>query len=391
MPAPKVYTDIYRLLSRHVESGIGYYPLERLALLSLGVIESGSAAPAQIAKALEGLHLSDAKPESIERRVRRIENDAKVTAVSCLHPLVRDYLERDRPPEVILILDPTTKEDQIVMLAATIWYRGRVLPVAWDIWPGNKPLTGSGFWVHVEGVLAEVASVLPAGTSVICLADRAFGSPAFIDLLSRYGWHYVLRVQGQTVCQDTQGRECTVRQLVQKPGQRAKLRGKVFKKRGWRECSVVVYWGEGHQSPLCLVSDLPPKWELIKLYRRRYPIEAGFRHYKSYGWHWEQSQVQKLAHMERLLVALALATWIAVLVGTQVADEVVAAIVPGRSLRSPWAAKDSLFSLGLQRLKKAIHSVLPVRLQWDLRWQPTNWQQQLRNYIGRAYLIGLPI
>ncbi len=33
---------------------------------------------------------------------------------------------------------------------------------------------------------------------------------------------------------------------------------------------------------------------LIHLYRRRYPIEATFRDYKSFAWRWEQGQVREL-------------------------------------------------------------------------------------------------
>jgi hypothetical protein len=70
---------------------------------------------------------------------------------------------------------------------------------------------------------------------------------------------------------------------------------------------------------LCLVSDLPAEWDLIALYRRRYPIEATFRDFKSAGWHWEQGQVRDLTHVCRLLVGMALASWITLLIGTQVA------------------------------------------------------------------------
>jgi hypothetical protein len=107
-----------------------------------------------------------------------------------------------------------------------------------------------------------------------------------------------------------------VQSLVPVPGLRAKMSGRVFKKSDWRRASVVAYWNGRFTAPLCLVSDLPPDWGLIELYRRRYPIEALFRNYKSSGWHWEQGQVKDLDHLERLL------TWIVWMMGAQVAREI---------------------------------------------------------------------
>ena len=111
-----------------------------------------------------------------------------------------------RPERLLLIIDPTTQDERVVMLTVSVWYRGRALPLAWAIWPGQQPLTEADFWSRVAVLLQTVAELLPVGVAVVWLADRAFGSPAFIDLLTPYGWDYVVRVQGQTRFRDTQGK-----------------------------------------------------------------------------------------------------------------------------------------------------------------------------------------
>ena len=146
-------------------------------------------APARIAQALHTLGLSDAKAESIERRIRRIENDTSLRAATCVHPLAQQRLRFGQPSELVLVLDPTTQDERVVMLTATVWYRGRALPLAWAVWPANTPLVGQGFWDRVAALLAEVAPLLPVGVSVTWLADRAFGTPAFTDVVTAYGWH----------------------------------------------------------------------------------------------------------------------------------------------------------------------------------------------------------
>jgi len=101
----------------------------------------------------------------------------------CFHPFARAHLRYGRPTELLLVLDPTTQEDKVVMVSVAVWFRGAGITPAWAIWPGNTPLEGDGFWKRIDHLLDEVAPLLPAQVSVTLLADRAFGCPAFIDLL----------------------------------------------------------------------------------------------------------------------------------------------------------------------------------------------------------------
>ncbi len=382
-----LYKRIEDELQRHIDPAVKPYTLERLVLLVLGVIESGSSKPSQIAKALERLKISGGSAESLERRVRRIENDEAIQAEVCFHPFAKAHLRWGRPQELLLVIDPTTQDDRVVMLTVSVWYRGRALPLAWAVWPANVPLQGARFWARVASLLAQVASLLPVRVPVTWLADRAFGTPQFTDLLSAYGWSYVVRVQGQTRCRDRLGRERTVRSLVTRRQQRAKLAGQAFKKQGWRPVAVVVFWGSRHPSPLCLVSNLGAGWHLLGLYRRRYGIEATFRDYKSQGWAFEANQVRCLAHIERLLVGLALATWFALLAGTHVA--MLALDQPPTPRRSrPWLAKYSLFALGLERLRAWLHHPTQAIHCWRLRdWQAPNWSTQLYAHHSRAFVF----
>jgi hypothetical protein len=390
MPEPILYKQVYDLLYQTLGKKINQYTLERLTLLVLGIIRSKSASPAGIARALDELGLTNAKEESIERRIRRIENDPNISAALCFHPLAKERLAYGRPKQLLMIMDPTTQEDHIVMLTAGVWYRGRALPIAWMVWTGNKPLKGDGFWERVDALLDVVAELLPVSIPVIWLADRAFGSPSFIDLITARGWHYIVRVVKTTRCQTVKGLCHPVSELTPNPGWRAKMRGKAFKKSGWRPVSVVAYWGRGYDTPLCLVSDLPPDYRLIHFYARRYPIEALFRDYKSHGWHWEQGQVRDLEHMERLLVGMALATWVTIFAGTQVADEYLAIPPTGERRTVPWEGKRSLFHLGLQRLNRLLTGSSQTPVQWCFtHWDAPNWKKQIYFHNACAFVLGV--
>lgn len=388
MSAKELYQEVRNLLGEAIGTGMDESSLERLVLLVLGILAGKSASPARIAAAIRTLGLSEASEASIERRVRRTVNDPELTAAVGVHRFAAWRLALGRPRELRLIMDPTSQDERVVLLTVAVWYRGRSLPLAWSAWPANVPLAGEGFWQRVGELLAIVKELLPLGVPVIWLADRAFGTPAFTDQVVAHGWHYVVRVQGQTRCQDRLGRLRAIGKLVTQPGQRCKLRGQVFKKQGWREASVVVFWAGHHRQALCLVSDLPPEWTLIALYRQRFLIETTFRDFKSYGWQWESGQVSDLDHIRCLLVGMALASWLAIALGCQVATEYLNRKPTGRRRTPPREAKRSLFHLGLQRfqeLRAGLHLPWPRWLLTD--WDAPNWQDQAYFHHARAFVF----
>lgn len=388
MSAAEVYHQVKKLIRAHIDPQVDESTLERIVLLVTGMIEAKNSSPAQVAKALDKLKLTGANAESLERRIRRLENDPEMEASLCFHPFARAHLRYGKPKELLLVLDPTTQEDKIVMVSVAVWYRGRALPLVWAIWPANKPLEGEGFWERIERLLKEVETLLPGQVSVTWLADRAFGCPTFIDLLVKRNWHYVIRIQGHTVCQDRMGRELPVQRLVPYRDQRAKLRGLVFKKKGWRPASVVAFWGKRHDKALCLVSDLKPCWSLIRVYQCRYPIEAYFRDCKSHGWRWEQGQVKDFHHVERLLVGMALATWIVLLVGEWKAEQVLSKPSSGKRRTLPYEGKMSLFAHGLQQLHCWLGETSPPGFNWCFsNWQAPNWRQQIHTHHARAFVF----
>jgi hypothetical protein len=388
MSAQELYQEVRGLIGEAVGTGMDESSLERLVLLVLGVLAGKSASPARIAAALRTMGLSEASEASIERRIRRTVNDPELTAAVGVHRFARWRLALGRPKELRLIMDPTSQDERVVLLTVAVWYRGRSLPLCWSAWAANVPLEGAGFWQRVGQLLTIVKELLPPGIPIIWLADRAFGTPAFTDQVVAHGWHYIVRVQGQTRCQDQPGRLYTIGKLVAQPGQRRKLRGQVFKKQEWRQASVVVFWGGRHRHPLCLVSDLPADWTLIALYRQRFPIEATFRDFKSYGWQWESGQVSDLNHICCLLIAMALAAWLAIALGSQVAAEFLAKKPTGRRRTLPREGKRSLFQLGLQRFQELRAGLAVASPRWLLTdWDAPNWQRQLYFHHARAFVF----
>lgn len=388
MSQPEVYQETKAYLAQHLPETLGQWVLDRLTLLALGMIQAEHAAPARIAKAGQAFNTRGAQVESIERRLRRIVSDERIDAQSCHQPLVKAILANSGLEQLWLIVDPSLQEDRVVLVSINAWYRGRSLPLVWATWPANQPLEGAGFWERIDELLRAVQALLPAGLAVTVLADRAFGSPAFVDLVAKRGWHWIVRLQGQTRCRDSCGRERAVAELVNRKGARQKMRAAVFKKAGWRDASVVVYWGRRHRTPLCLASDLALDWDLLHQYRQRFPIEPTFRDYKGYGWHWEQIQITNLQHLNVLLVGMAVATCLTLLVGAVQAAAYLACPASGNRHTRPWAAKYSLFQLGLRLWQACLaEGLLPVLRSTLPDWQAGNWSTQLTAHHVHAFIF----
>lgn len=290
----------------------------RLVFFVLGILLSGTLVLRRIATTHAYLTPQTTCAASHERRLRRVLNDPLLTWERRYARVLRRLLARHRPARWVVMVDETAQAEHLRVLTAALWYRGRAIPLAWRCWPGQTPQSVS-YWSRCGELLALVAQLLPAGAQVVVVADCAFGCPVFTDRVVAQGWHYVVRVQGQTRWQSHHGQTAPIAQQVSQRGERWKGRGRVFKDAGWREASIVALWGQGHTGPLLLVSSLALSWELVAVYRYRAAIEALFRDWKRAGWQWEGSKVRELAHQECLVLGLACATLLTLLLGTAAA------------------------------------------------------------------------
>lgn len=370
--------------------GLRQTSVVRLALLVTGIIAAQSCVLNRVAAELFGLGLTHANSAaSIGRRLRRTLNDQRLDPQTCYAPALSHILDWPRllggSRRVVLALDESSKADQVHLLRVSLSYWGGSLPLAWALWEQNQPLEPGRYWHTVETVLSQTAALLPAGVEVVLLADRAYDVPAFIDRITKLGWHWIVRckAQGSLRYRDRQGREWAVRTLlserVPQPGGRWKGRGWVFKAAGWRAVSLVAIWEAGYEERLVVLSDLPPSWDLPQLYRRRFWIEPGFRNDKSHGWQWEDSQAQGLGHQRCLVLALAWASLVVLCLGVAEAEARLARCLthPPRRCRRPEHARESVFTLGLRAVRGWLYQTRAVRLCWHLpRLDAESWTVQ---------------
>jgi hypothetical protein len=361
-------------------AGLGRPAVRRLAVLITGLIAAQSCVLARIAAALCTLAVTRARePEHVERGLRRTLNEPRLSPAACNHTELAGLL--DWPGllrgsrRVVLALDESSNAERYHLLRVSLPYWGGAVVLAWAVWEQNVAQPAGHYWAQMDRVLDAVAGLLPPGVEGVVVADRAYDIAPFVDRLRARGWHWVIRAKADSALRfrDARGREHALRALVRErlrgPGGRWRARGQVFKKAGGRAASVVGVWAPGTRERLVVLTDLRPRWAVLRLYDRRFWIEPGFRTDKTHGWQWESSRVQGVAHHARLLVAMAWATRLMLAVGVTEAQRHLASLArrrargrPGR----PRPARHSLFTLGLRAVAPWLYGVARRALPWHL-------------------------
>lgn len=401
---------------------------KRLAVIIAGLVASDKATIGEVATAVEALAISKAKDESIARRLQRAFQDARLDP-SLLPLIFRPVLpeilrgnllshaanegtlafHHERFTGVVVILDESSKEEEVHLLVGGIPFGGVVLPLAVRTWAQNVALPEGEYWTQVTGLLQEIQEMLPPELRdhVLVVGDRAYGVPRMLDLLTALGWNWLLRVQGKTVIRLRNGECRPVRSLVPKPGMQwtsgfsSKEATKeseseevgVFQSVGWRGSQVVAMWAEGQAEPWLLLTSLPARQERLAEYAQRWAIERLFLSWKSHGWDIEASGIHEPKRLGRLLTAIALATlWRLVIalpsalghladLASRTSRAVRQLRLPGfASSPRPWAAKFSLLTWGAKVADTTPLATRTPALCWRFpSWQGRSWEDVCRD------------
>ena len=238
------------------------------------------------------------------------------------------------------------------------------MPVAWKILRATAKPPWRPEW---QALLKPFQGVVPKGWTVIVLTDRGLYAKWLFEAIVALGWHPLLRVNQQGRFRP-QGWYHWVpfTTFVPHMGRRWAGQGTAFRSPPARlECTLLGYWGSGHQEPWLLLSDLPPVAASACWYGMRAWIEQGFKRLKRGGWQWQATRMDDPARAERLWLAIALATWWLLSVGGEAeADLPEATLLPlpgaARQSRRGWRLM-GIFRRGWHLILAALlnHQPLP--------------------------------
>ena len=220
-------------------------------------------------------------------------------------------------------MDATSLGDRFVVLAISVVYRGCAVPIAWKVLKAEEKHTWKPEW---QALLKRFKGLVPKGWTVIVLADRGLYAKWLFEAIVELKWHPFLRVNSQGSFRPDNGYHWqSFSCLVPAKGRRWQGRGTAFRgKRSQLHCTLLGYWGEEHQDPWLVLTDLAPESADACWYGLRAWIEQGFKHSKRSGWQWQHTRMDDPARTEQRLwmaIAIAIATWWLLSVGGEAEAE----------------------------------------------------------------------
>jgi hypothetical protein len=162
--------------------------LKRLAVVISGLLDGQDAALASVAESVKGLAITSAEEPSILRRLQRTVSDARLDPERLLPHIFRALLPRllasvrvahaanmpllpsqhARFVAVRLVLDASSKQDQVHLLTLGLAYQGIVLPLAVRAWEQNVPLPEDQYFTEIESMISKVHAELPPRVARPC-------------------------------------------------------------------------------------------------------------------------------------------------------------------------------------------------------------------------------
>ncbi|MBI4082652.1 MAG: transposase [Candidatus Lambdaproteobacteria bacterium] len=284
------------------------------------------------------VRLNGAKAPSQERRWQRLVANGRIDVAACAKRWAALLLAS--AVQAVLMLDETPQHNHLRAMKISLQVRGRAVPLLW--WcrrPHQLPMSQRRI---VLDLLERVARLLPPGARPTLLTDRGLAWPAVVDFCRGHGWHYELRIQGQTRARVGHV-VLAVRNSAPKLGARWYGTAQVFKKAGWRTTNLVAYWKPGTKEAWLLVTDLPPSLHRCNPYRKRMRQEQSFRDEKSQGFQWSHSRIRNPDHAMRLLLIMAIAMSLLIRLGVRIARG-----AARTELERPSRRVYSVFQLGLR-------------------------------------------
>lgn len=236
------------------------------------------------------------------------EQRSELDVTDCWAPWLTWLLDGWSGQQMAIAVDATSLGDRFVVLAVSVVYRGCAVPVAWKVLKAEEKHAWKPEW---QALLKRLQGLLPGGWTVIVLADRGLYAKWLFEAIVELKWHPFLRINSQGWFRPDHGCHWQpFSRLVPAKGCRWQGRGTAFRgKKSQLPCTLLGYWGEAHQDPWLVLTDLAPECADACWYGLRAWIEQGFKHSKRGGWQWQHTRMDDPARAERLWMAMAIATW----------------------------------------------------------------------------------
>lgn len=344
--------ELYNRLIDTMRSLVEILPIGHLnnwMWIVVGILQANSLALSQIALHIPG----HANAESRVATVRRWLQDRQVNVWDFYQPVLEHVLAGWRAVEATVILDGVeVYGGRLQIFRLSLRHGCRAIPLVWTVFPGQ----GLTQVEKLETILTRAAKLLHSRVQkVTFLADCGFRDRDWAVLCLKLGWNYDIRVADNTIVHLGNYPSCRIDELGVHLGQRRYFQNVQLTRNAKLSTNLSVTWTEGdpQHAPklLAVVSNQVAGRQRLREYGWRMSIEQSFRDDQSGGFDMEHTRLQRPDQLERLLLALAIATLWCHELGEYVLTE---GEVCRREIDPGSERELSLFQLGLRWLKRCV-------------------------------------
>jgi hypothetical protein len=276
-------------------------PREKLGVMVACLIETRSCNTMELAARLP---LVTDRVESRYAWVERFLSAETIDDMNVMERLTRRLLATlsGQGKTIIVSVDQTALDDEraVGMISARVG--NRALPLFWAVKKtgGNIPIK------DYVPLLERLKSCAPDGAKIFVMADRFYGSPEMVRACQEQGFGYHLRLKGNLTLTH-QGGELQVEDI-------ARLGGHGIVDADLCNSGVITNIGyvhdKGHKEAWFIAMSATPSRTTVLDYGLRWSIETMFADFKSRGFCFEDTHLQRPDRISRLLLVLAIAlTW----------------------------------------------------------------------------------
>jgi hypothetical protein len=346
----RVSETLTQLLREHVSN---IKQVTNLIWLVVGIMNSKSIALSQLANSIPG----ETEAESRVTRIREWLKNTKVEVWTLYQAVLREVLRDWQGTAMSLIVDGTLVfGDRLQIFRLSLAHGNRAIPLAWMVVPG----TGLVQAERLRPMFRQVAEFLMRYQArITLLADRGFRDHDWALLCKDLGWSYRIRIVRSTHIRLRTGATVRLDALKPRMGRTLCLSRVILTQHHAFATHVSMTWtrGEDNQAPelVIVISNQRAHPDRLREYAVRMDIEQSFRDDKSGGFDMDHTRLAHPERLERLLLAVAIATVWCHEVGQFV-------ILSGEVLRrliDPAHTRHlSIFQLGLRWIKRCLAVLL---------------------------------
>jgi hypothetical protein len=224
--------------------------------------------------------------QSAQRRYIRWLENTDIHIHELYAPLIKQVVADWEYSVIYLAFDTSMLWNNYCIIRISIIYRGRAIPLAWDIIEHKSSTVAFDDYKHV---LYNAFDILKdTNKRVIFMADRGFADTKLMDLCEKFNWKYRIRIKSSFTVHLKDGKLCHVEDLCpEEPGTARYFHYINLTGKQYGPVHLAVAYDKESKEKWYVVSNELTSIHTFEEYRLRFDIEENFLDDRSNGFQLE--------------------------------------------------------------------------------------------------------